>query len=76
MPKEIKYIKGRLILTIDNSYNGILNKKEGELFTTNIDKENHGIGLQNVKSVLEKYNGNIDFEYDNSNFHTIVSMYV
>lgn len=73
---KMKYIKGRLILTIDNSYNGILNKKEGELFTTNIDKENHGIGLQNVKSVLEKYNGNIDFEYDNSNFHTIVSMYV
>ena len=72
----MKYIKGRLIITIDNSYNGILNKKEGEFFTTNIDKENHGIGLQNVKSVLEKYNGNIDFEYDNYNFHTIVSMYV
>lgn len=73
---KMKYIKGRLIITIDNSYNGILNKKEGEVFTTNIDKENHGIGLQNVKSVLEKYNGNIDFEYDDSNFHTIVSMYV
>ena len=73
---KMKYIKGRLIITIDNSYNGILNKKEGEFFTTNIDKENHGIGLQNVKSVLEKYNGNIDFEYDNYNFHTIVSMYV
>ena len=73
---KMKYIKGRLIITIDNSYNGILNKKEGEVFTTNIDKENHGIGLQNVKSVLEKYNGNIDFEYDNYNFHTIVSMYV
>lgn len=72
----MKYTKGRLIIKVCNSYNGILNEKEGEFLTTNKDKDNHGIGLQNVKSVLEKYNGTIDYEHDGNNFYSTLLMYV
>lgn len=73
---KMKYTKGRLILKMDNSFNGIIIKKEGLITTSNKDEKNHGIGLENVKSTLEKYNGTLEFEYDDSNFHTFLLMYV
>ena len=72
---NIKYTKGCLMIKVNNSYNGIINEKEGVLSTTNKNKGDHGIGLKNIKSVLEKYNGTIDFEYDDDNFKTTLLMY-
>lgn len=73
---KMKYTKGRLIIKMDNSFNGIIIKKEGLISTSNKDEKNHGLGLLNVKSALEKYNGTIEFEYDDCNFHTTLLMYV
>lgn len=73
---KMKYTKGRLILKMHNSFNGIIIKKEGLISTSNKDEKNHGLGLQNVKSALGKYNGTLEFEYDNCNFHTTLLMYV
>ncbi len=32
--------------------------------TSKNDKLNHGFGLKNIKSVVERYNGSVDFSYD------------
>nr|WP_312580080.1 GHKL domain-containing protein [Sedimentibacter sp.] len=73
---KMKYTKGRLIIKMDNSFDGIIIKQEGVIFTSNKDERNHGLGLENVKSALEKYNGTIEFKYDDRNFHTTLLMYV
>ncbi len=38
--------------------------EKGLLFTTKDDVQNHGIGLQNVKEILEKYSYESEFESD------------
>ncbi len=42
--------------------------EKGLLSTTKEDAGNHGIGLQNVKEILEKYPAELGFESDEKNF--------
>ena len=73
---KMKYTKGRLILKIENSFDGIVVKKDGIIDTSQSDKINHGIGLQSVQAVIKKYDGTIEYEYDSNKFHTALLMYV
>ncbi len=73
---KIKYTKGRLIVKIDNTFDGIIIKEKGKIITSHRDKTNHGLGLESVKTVLEKYNGLIEFKYDSNIFHTALLMFV
>lgn len=73
---KIKYTKNRLILKIVNSFEGIIIKENGKLITTHEDKNNHGLGLESVKTVLEKYNGTIEFKCENNRFHTALLIFI
>lgn len=73
---KIKYNKGRLIIKVSNTYDGNLLFNGNELITSNSDKENHGIGVNNVKATLEKYNGELEIEHTESIFTVILLMYV
>lgn len=73
---KIRYTKGRLIVKIDNSFDGTIIKEKGTIITSHRDKHNHGIGLESVKAVLEKYNGTIEFKYESNIFHTALLMFV
>lgn len=44
-------------LEIRNPMEGKLQQENDRILTTKTEKENHGIGLQNVYDILEKYNG-------------------
>lgn len=44
-------------LEIRNPMKGSLKQEDHRILTTKTEKENHGIGLQNVYDILEKYNG-------------------
>lgn len=47
-----------LVIKVGNTFEGDLNLgKDGMPETTKKDKKNHGIGLQNVKQVVQKYEG-------------------
>ena len=52
-----------LVLTVENSFDGKLVQKPGEEFpvTDKPDKENHGMGLANIKNTVEKYHGTMDY---------------
>lgn len=52
-----------LLLTVENSFDGKLVQKPGEEFpmTDKPDKENHGMGLANIKNTVEKYHGTMDY---------------
>ena len=52
-----------LVLKVENSFDGKLVRKPLEEFpvTDKPDKENHGMGLANIKNTVEKYHGTMDY---------------
>ena len=65
-----------LILKVENSFDGrlALKAKEGFPITDKADRENHGIGLANIKSTAEKYHGTMDFKVNGRVFILSVMM--
>ncbi len=49
---------------------------EGKLKTTKKDKENHGFGMKSIKSVVEKYNGILNYEYDDGEFILSIMLHI
>ena len=70
----LKYKKGRLILQIRNSYKNI-SVSQGRFQTTKKEKQGHGIGLESVREVAERYNGIIQIDYEDSLFIVVVILY-
>ncbi len=54
---SIKLKQGVMWIKIENSFHGSLKKGQHGLLTTKEKKEQHGIGLSNVRKIVEKYNG-------------------
>lgn len=52
-----------LVLKLENSFDGKLVRRPREEFpmTDKPDKENHGMGLANIKNTVEKYHGTMDY---------------
>lgn len=76
MNVDISFQKGVLRIEIENSYDGKLEKGEDKLLTTKVDKELHGIGLSNVKKVVEKYQGIMEIYPKKGSFCITVIMYI
>lgn len=72
---KLKFIKegNQVIISVTNTYS-----KEpitdGNKFTTTKtrDLDMHGIGLENIKEVVEKYNGSCVIKYGNKNFKVAI----
>lgn len=73
---EIELDKGMLYIQIVNSYNGMLRKNGNSFMTTKTDKDRHGIGLRNVREIVEEDNGSITMTADGKEFKTEVIFYV
>ena len=74
---ELNYNKGILFLNIKNSYIGYINKKNNSFMTTKLNSDGlHGIGLDNVKIIVEKYFGEIDIKTENNIFDVEIIMYI
>lgn len=65
-----------LIFKAENSFNGTLVRKYSEELpkTDKADKKSHGIGLANIKSTAEKYEGTMDFKVKGKVFVLSVMM--
>ena len=72
----IKLDKGVLFINIRNSCQGIAEGKVQHLETTKADGPNHGIGLRNVRRIVEKYHGEMDFICEGGKFETDIIMYI
>lgn len=54
---------------LNNTTAAPLKMENGEIVTTKSDKQNHGIGLNNVRRCIRKYNGEIQIKYQDGIFH-------
>ena len=65
-----------LILKVENSFDGRLVRRRQEEFpvTDKADRKSHGIGLANIKSTAEKYQGAVDFKVNGRVFILSVMM--
>lgn len=57
-----------MIIKMENSYTGRLQKEEGKFQTCKKDKANHGIGIGRIEELTKKYQGSISFECDKQIF--------
>lgn len=73
---KIKHSKGQFIIKVSNTFNGIVIERENNLFTRKKEDGSHGLGIKNIKRILEKYNGSMDIEYNATTFTSILLMYI
>ena len=75
MSVDIYYEKGMLSMEIKNSFQHELAVKKNKLLSTKEEK-GHGIGLANVRKMVEKYQGFMDVSNTNQIFTVKVMLYL
>ena len=73
---RIKYIKRMLYISVYNSYDGNVKKEGNRLLTTKAKKEEHGIGMTCIRSIVDKYQGEMTVQTVEDMFKTDIIMYV
>lgn len=74
---EISYRQGMLLIHAENTFEGeIIRKGEMLISTKKNASESHGIGLSNVRRVIEKYNGEMMIDTENNLFNVHIIMYI
>jgi sensor histidine kinase YesM len=72
---ETTLAKGHLLITMENSFGGILHQEGTELLSSKMT-DRHGIGLSSVKALTRKYDGHFSFDFDRQIFKTKLSLRV
>lgn len=78
---KVHYQKGMLFIAIRNSFDGeLLKAQERYLSTKDYDREDesqvHGLGIRNVRRIVEKYNGSMEISDCGHIFEVRILMYV
>lgn len=60
-------MKNQRLIMVKNSYNGRLEARDGQFVTSKVSKS-HGLGIRNIKKVIESYGGFVKIEYDEKEF--------
>lgn len=68
----VKKKRGYETIKVSNSINYSILQKNPTLQTTNEDREAHGFGIAQIKSITEKYHGILDIWEENAMFHVQV----
>lgn len=72
---SIYFDKGRLFITLKNTFDSKLLTNNKKLLSKKIDKHNHGYGLQIIKKIVEKYNGYFQYNYNKNIFTVNIMLY-
>ena len=67
---------GIMNIQIENSIKDTPKVRNGIYLTTKSRKEGHGIGLQNVKLVVEKYHGQMEICHTEKSFQVKILLYM
>lgn len=69
---QARTINNQFLIKIENSFNGCLNVQNGSYISTKSEKS-HGLGMKNIKRVVEANGGFIKTEYDRRLFTLMVA---
>ncbi len=58
----------KLYISVENSTNGKVAVEGERLYTTKKDKQNHGLGSENVVRIVKKYDGLLHYDSDENSF--------
>lgn len=67
--------KNLFIIKIKNSYNGMVKKVGNRYMTTKKEKDFHGIGLESIRQIVKKYDGEFEIFYDEQYFCVEIILY-
>ncbi len=70
----LKQMENKIVITLDNSYNGIIQKSDNHFISSKNDRI--GVGIASVEKIAAKYHGITKFEYDESTFYSSVLLYI
>ncbi|WP_243135835.1 sensor histidine kinase [Acetobacterium tundrae] len=73
---KMNYNKGRLIVLVENPYQGERLKKGNRYLTTHKEQNQHGLGLENIKSVLQKYDGSMEITQQDNIFSVSLLLFL
>lgn len=59
---RMSYNKGRLIIKLENTFDGKILFDGDKILSIDKDKDEHGLGIGNVKKCIKRYNGTMDIE--------------
>lgn len=66
--QQMNYIS----INVSNAVNENITIEENKIITTKMHKEVHGFGLESVKEIVKKYNGNCTFQQTEKKFEVII----
>lgn len=72
----IQVKQGVMFIKIENSYNGRLRKDDEKLLTTKLKSEHHGIGLENVRRIVDERNGDMEIKYSTEIFCVNIMLFL
>ena len=72
----MRYDRGALKISVQNTYNGELEQKGEELLSTKQEKAGHGIGLWSVRKAVEKYGGMMEISHTEEIFKVDILLYI
>lgn len=65
----MKYESNALIITLVNAFDGkLLKKRDNKIISNKEDAESHGIGLESVRKVADKYHGSVVIDIKQETF--------
>ena len=73
---SLQFSKNRLFIVISNTYDGCVEYRNGTIVSTKKEKDSHGYGIKNVRTALEKYNGVLRLEHNQTEFTAKVILYL
>lgn len=65
-------INNNFIFDMENYYDHFIHLNQGKLLTSKRDTINHGLGLSNVKSTVDKYHGTCQLTFKENVFHSFI----
>ena len=68
----MRNVNQQLVLKLKNSCSKKPLREKKRFITDKIERETHGIGLESVKSIVEQYEGVINFAYDDTKFEVTI----
>lgn len=68
----MRNVNQQFVLKLKNSCSKKPLREKKRFITDKIERENHGIGLESVKCIIEHYDGFINFSYDDTKFEVTI----